>query len=118
MVKDIAFSSFPAKNVSALRKFYTDALGIRFGEPFMQDGVEKYAEAQVGNGWFAVLTTDWVDVAPSGGIAFEVDDIDASLDAVRKAGARDIEDVHPLPTCRISSFRDPEGNEVTLHQAT
>mgnify|MGYP001282619268 CR=1 FL=1 len=118
MVKDIAYSAYPAKDVPALRKFYEDALGIKFGEPFVQDGVEKYAEAQVGNSWFAVMTTDWLETIPSGGISFEVDDIRATIDRVRQQrGGSEFEDVHDIPSCFISSFRDPEGNKVTLHQS-
>lgn len=117
MVKDIAFSAYPATDVPALRKFYEDALGIRFSDPFVQDGVEKYAEAQVGNSWFAVMTTEWLETIPSGGIAFEVDDIRSTVDQVRKVGGSGFEDVHEIPTCDITSFRDPEGNKVTLHQA-
>lgn len=117
MVKDIAFSAYPAKDVKALRDFYTEALGLKFTGEFAQDGVLKYDEAQVGNGWFSVLTTEWADVAPSGGVAFEVDDIEKTAADLR---ARNIEvdDIYDTPVCRISGFNDPEGNRVTLHQTT
>lgn len=118
MVKDIAFSSYPAKDVPALKKFYEDALGLTFSGNYEEEGTLKYAESQVGNSWFAVMTREWHDVAPSGGIAFEVDDVDATLEKVRAAGAKADDTVHDTPVCRITSFNDPEGNKVTLHQTT
>lgn len=117
MVKDIAFSAYPAKDVQKLRDFYTDALGLRFSGPFAEDGVLKYDEAQVGNGWFSVMTTDWAEIAPSGGVTFEVDDIEKTLEDLRAKDVH-VENIYDTPVCRISAFYDPEGNKVTLHQTT
>ncbi|HZZ64665.1 MAG TPA: VOC family protein [Candidatus Baltobacteraceae bacterium] len=117
MVKEIAFSAYPAKDVARLRDFYSKALGLTFTGPFAEEGVLKYDEAKVGSGWFSVMTTDWAEVAPSGGVAFEVDDIDKTLGELRDYGVS-TENVYDTPVCRISTFYDPEGNKVTLHQTT
>jgi predicted enzyme related to lactoylglutathione lyase len=117
MVKDIAFSAYPAKDVAALRKFYSDALGLQFTGPFEEEGTLKYDEARVGGGWFAVMTTEWAEIAPSGGVAFEVDDIEKTL-ADLKSKDVEVGEVYDTPVCRLSSFNDPEGNKVTLHQTT
>ncbi len=117
MVKDIAFNAYPAKDVQALRTFYTDALGLKFSGPFEEEGVLKYDEAQVGNGWFSVMTRDWLEVSPTAGVAFEVDDIDKTASDLRGKGVQ-IEDIYDTPVCRLTSFIDPEGNKVTLHQVT
>jgi predicted enzyme related to lactoylglutathione lyase len=117
MVKDIAFTAYPANDVKALRDFYATTLGLNFTGAFEQDGALKYDEAQVGNSWFAVMTTDWAEITPGGGLAFEVDDIEKTAEALK---ARDIaiENIYDTPVCRLTSFRDPEGNKVTLHQTT
>lgn len=117
MVKDIAFTAYPAKDVAALRAFYTDALGLQFSGPYSEDGVLKYDEAQVGGSWFSVMTAEWHDVAPSGGVTFEVDDIERTLSDLQKRGVS-VEPIHDTPVCRLASFSDPEGNRVTLHQST
>lgn len=117
MIKDFAFVAYPAKDVAALRKFYTESLGFEFGEPYSEDGVEKFAEALVGTGCFAVITDEWAQVSPGGGIAFEVDDIERSLRELRERGVT-TEEIHDTPVCRLGSFTDPEGNKVTFHQAT
>lgn len=117
MVKDIAFTAYPAKDVQSLRDFYARTLGLKFTGPFAEEGVLKYDEAQVGSGWFALMTTDWAEIAPVGGLALEVDDIEKTLEELK---AHDVEvgNVYDTPVCRLSSFNDPEGNKVTLHQTT
>ncbi len=119
MVKDIAFTAYPAADVEALMSFYTDALGLRFADPYSEDGVAKYAEAHVGNGYFSLMTPEWMDVAPgsAAGIVFEVGDIESALSYLSGKGIQ-TEAIHDTPVCRLSSFHDPEGNKVTLHQAT
>lgn len=117
MVKDFAFVAYPAKDVSALREFYADALGFTFNDPYVEEGVEKYAEASVGSGWFAVVTEEWAETTPGGGIAFEVDDLEKSLGDLKAKGVKTGE-VHTTPVCKIGSFSDPAGNKVTLHQTT
>ncbi len=117
MVKDIAFTAYPAKDVAALRDFYAKNLGLKFTGEFAEDGVLKYDEAQVGSSWFAVMTTDWAEIAPSGGLAFEVDDIEKTLADLRAKGV-DVQNVYETPVCKLSSFNDPEGNKVTLHHTT
>lgn len=117
MVKDIAFTAYPAKDVAALRKFYADNLGMKFTGPFEEEGVLKYDEAQVGTGWFSVMTVDWAEISPSGGLALEVDDIEKTIEDLKSKGVQ-IEGVYDTPVCRLSSFNDPEGNKITLHQTT
>ena len=117
MVKDIAFTAYPAKDVAALRRFYTEALGITFGDTYEQDGVEKYAEAKVGSGWFALIAAEWSAFPNADCIAFEVDDTDVAIAALGARGLRTGE-THVTPVCKIGTFFDPEGNKVTIHQRT
>jgi predicted enzyme related to lactoylglutathione lyase len=117
LVKDIAFTAYPAKDVVALRDFYAKNLGLKFTGEFAENGTLKYDEAQVGSGWFAVMTTEWADIAPTAGIAFEVDDIEKTVADLRSKDV-DVENIYDTPVCKLSSFYDPEGNKVTLHQST
>lgn len=117
MVKDIAFTAYPAKDVEALRDFYANMLGLKFTGPFSEEGVLKYDEAQVGSGWFAVMTVDWLRTAPCAGLAFEVDDIERTIDDLKAKGIA-VENVYDTSVCKLTSFDDPEGNKITLHQIT
>lgn len=118
MVKEIAFTAYPSKDVPKLRAFYESALGLKFSDPWEQDGIVKYAEADMGpRGCFALATDEWYDVSPSSGVAFEVDDIERALDAVKSHGGQAKGEIHDTGSCRMVSFKDPSGNAVTLHQA-
>jgi predicted enzyme related to lactoylglutathione lyase len=119
MIKDIAFTVYPAKDVAGLRKWYEDKLGLKFSGPYEEDGVEKYNEAKVGGGYFSVMTHEWSqrDPGSASGIVFEVDDIDDTIGSLRGKGI-EVEDPYATPVCRITSFNDAEGNKVSLHQVT
>jgi predicted enzyme related to lactoylglutathione lyase len=121
MIKDIAFSAYPAKDVKGLRDWYANVLGLKFSGPFEEDGKLMYDEAQVGNSWFAIMTVDWAGIAPCGGVTFEVDDIEKTIEDLKAkgvdAGPGDMR-IYDTPVCRLSGFSDPEGNKITLHQIT
>jgi predicted enzyme related to lactoylglutathione lyase len=119
MVKEIAFTAYPGKDVAKLRQFYKDALGIAFDEVLSEEGVEKYAESKIANSYFSIMTHEWMDVTPgtASGIVFEVDDIEKTKSGLAAKGVSS-EDIYDTPVCRVLSFKDPEGNKVTLHQST
>jgi predicted enzyme related to lactoylglutathione lyase len=102
-----------------LRKWYEEKLGLTFKTPWIEDGVEKYNEADVGGGFFSVLWHEWADRAPgsASGIVFEVGNIDDTIKELRGKGV-EVEDPYATPVCKIASFTDLEGNKVSLHQRT
>ncbi len=118
-LEEIAFTAYPAADVAALARFYSDELGIEFAEPYVEDGVALYCEARVGNGYFSLMTTAWMGVAPGScaSIAFEVADIESAFASLRARGIA-TEEIHVTPVCKLGSFADPEGNKVTLHEST
>ena len=117
MIKDIAFTAYPAKKVETLRAFYSNVLGLTFSGPYLEDGVLKYDEANVGGGWFSIMTSEWAGDGAAASIAFEVDDIERTLEELKRQGT-EAGEIHDTPVCRLCSFNDPEGNRVTLHQTT
>jgi predicted enzyme related to lactoylglutathione lyase len=119
MVKEIAFVAYPSKSIQSTREWYENMLGLKFGPPFKEEGIEQYAEAQVGSGYFSLMNSDWIEREPGTGVgvAFEVDDIDKTIAELRSKGVK-AEDAYATPVCKVTSFNDPEGNRVTLHQVT
>jgi predicted enzyme related to lactoylglutathione lyase len=119
VIKEIAFTAYSAKDVAALRKWYEGNLGLKFSSPYEEDGIEKYNESKVGDGYFSLMTHEWIrrDPGSASGIAFEVDDIEKSVSDLRGKGI-EVEDIYTTPVCKITSLNDAEGNKVTLHQST
>lgn len=119
MIKEIAFSAYPAADVRKLHGFYTEVVGVDLGEPMEFDGKAGYAEGKVGDGYFALLLDEWLE-RPKGsgaGVVFEVDDLDAEIARLKEHGVECSEPMI-LPVCKLANFSDPEGNKVSLHQTT
>ncbi|MGH7737651.1 MAG: VOC family protein [Candidatus Tyrphobacter sp.] len=117
MIKEIAFTVYPAKDVAKMREFYRENLGLRFGQPFEENGTLKYDEANVGDGTFAVMTETWVErpAGSAGSVVFEVDDLEKMrTDLIAKGIA--VDDIVDFGVCTYAAFSDPEGNKVSLHQ--
>ena len=119
MIKDIAFVAYPAKDVAALRDWYRDSLGVTFHQSMEEGGVVQFAEAKLGDGYFGLMNHTWLHREPgsASGVAFEVDDLGATVAELRSRGIT-IEDPYDTPVCRITMVTDPEGNSVMLHQIT
>lgn len=117
MIRDIAFTAYPCADVAATRAWYERHLRLTFSGPYEEDGTEKYNEAPVGGACFALMWHEWMEAAPGSGngVAFEVDDIEESMTALRAAGIS-VEPVYETPVCKLTTLRDREGNKITLHE--
>ena len=120
-VRSIAYTAYPAEDVQKLLVFYRDVLGLRVDRAHPDEDNAQFVEFDAGGGhWFSVVPDRFAGrpAGSGGGVVFEVDDIDAVLEGVRKQAKSADEKVTDHPTCRIASFEDPEGNKVGLHQMT
>jgi catechol 2,3-dioxygenase-like lactoylglutathione lyase family enzyme len=119
MIKEIAFVAYPSANVQATREWYEKTLGLKFGTPYAEDGVEQYNEAQIGSGYFSLMNHEWIerDAGSGASVAFEVENMEQAVDQLRAKGV-EIGDVYETPVCKVVSFDDPEGNKITIHQIT
>ena len=120
-VRSIAYTAYPAEDVQKLLVFYRDVLGLRVDRAHPDEDNAQFVEFDAGGGhWFSVVPDRFAGrpAGSGGGVVFEVDDIDAVLEGVRKQAKSADEKVTDHPTCRIASFEDPERNKVGLHQMT
>ncbi|MBI5631119.1 MAG: VOC family protein [Elusimicrobia bacterium] len=114
MVKHIAFTMYPVKDMPRARQFYEGGLGLKLTNNFR----DQWVEYHLNNGCFAI-TTMAEDVAPSansgGSIAFEVDDVDVMVDKLRARKAVVKMEPFSTPVCRMAVVLDPEGNAISIH---
>lgn len=117
MIKKIAFTMYPVRDMARARAFYEGQLGLTLSHDFRGEWVEY----DLAGGCLA-LTTMASDVRPAsdagGSIAFEVDDVDGLVSALVAAGTPLKVPPFSTPVCRMAVVEDPAGNAVTLHQVT
>lgn len=119
MVKGVAFTAYPSNDVAGTRRWYEEKLGLRFAGAYVEDGVEKYNEAHLGDGCFSLMSAEWT-ARPAGSassVYFEVDDVDGVVVSLQASGVA-IEERFEGPVCKQASFCDPDGNRVTIHEST
>ena len=114
MVKGIAFTLYPVVDMARARKFYEEELGLVATAEYANGQWVEYYMGPV----FALTTM--APVKPSadsgGNIAFEVEDVVALTEQLRKRGVTVILDVTERPAFRMSVVVDSEGNALTLCQ--
>lgn len=117
MIKAIAFTAYPSDDVPSTRAWYEEYLGLAFAGPYVEDGVERYNEAHIGDGCFSLMWSKWVgrDPGSGAGVTFEVSGLDEAVRALLAKGVA-IAAIENLPTCKTATLHDPEGNKITLHE--
>ncbi len=114
MITSFAFFLYPVKDISAARRFYEGALGLRLAHEFGG----QWFEYDLGDTTFAITTADAEHPVPVRGAvaAFEVDDLDAEVARLRQLKVPFAGEIVDTPVCRFATVRDPDGNESILHQ--
>ncbi|MEO5969791.1 MAG: VOC family protein [Bdellovibrionia bacterium] len=114
MIKRMAFSVYPVKDIKASRAFYEETLGLKCTEQFG----DAWFEYDVGGTCFAITNYEMphFKAGTQGSVAFEVSDLDQMVKLLEGKGLKQAMDPIDSPVCRGSFFRDPDGNMVGLHQ--
>lgn len=113
MIQALDFVGVPVENLDRAVAFYRDTLGLKcLGQ------AEHFAEFDLAGNTLSLNTpTAWGNAftpLPMGTIALRVDDMDASVAALRAKG---LELGNPFDTgvCKMAFFQDTEGNGLFLH---
>lgn len=117
-IQKIAFTMYPVRDMERARRFYEQDLGLTATTRWAEGA---WVEYDLAGGCFAI-TTLVPHLSPSasagGSIAFEVDDVDATVQALRARGHAVKVEPFSTPVCRMAVVLDPEGNALTLHRVT
>jgi len=115
-VSEIAFIGYPVTDVTRARAFYETVLGLKHTMAHeIQPGM-WWVEYEIG-GVALAISNAWPPSGQSGpGVALEVVDLDEAFTHLK---AHDVQVTYgPMnsPVCRFFGIKDPDGNDVTLHQ--
>lgn len=111
-VKHVAFTMYPVSDMPRAVAFYTDVLGLK------QDGPasDYWAEFDVAGQCFGLGCFEQVGQPGSAqSLALEVEDLEGFRTKLAGHGCES-SDAHHFPGCMISVVKDPDGNQIWLHQ--
>jgi predicted enzyme related to lactoylglutathione lyase len=112
-ITGIAFTMYPASDMARAVAFYRDVLGLTPGAI----ASDFWTEFDIAGGTFGIGSFEQAGKPGTAqSLALEVDDVPALRAAL---GERGLESSEPFETqiCWISMVRDPDGNQVWLHQS-
>jgi predicted enzyme related to lactoylglutathione lyase len=115
MIKEIAFTGSSVTDMKRARAFYEDVLGLKLSEEMVGG---KWIEYEVGSGTFAITNIDptWTPSSQGTAVAFEVDDLDATVAGLKKNGVKFFLEKSETPVCWTAIVYDPDGNKVVIHK--
>ena len=114
--KEIAFIAYPVTDIARARKFYEGVLNLKPNEPVKSEN-PKWIEYDIGPGTLGIGSSpQWLPSEDGASAALEVEDFDAAIAVLREHKVPIIVGPMDLPTCRMATVRDPDGNKLTLHQ--
>ena len=114
-VKELAFVFYPATDIPRMRKFYEGLLGLKPGLQLEFAPGQWWIEYDIA-GQALAISNAMPDGKPQSSLTLEVADLDASLKTVKAAGTTIAFDVMEFPPCRMFAIKDPDGNQIGLHQ--
>lgn len=115
--KEISFVAYPVTRMARSRKFYEKVLGLKPNS--FSSGQRKlmWMEYDIGPGTLAIGVSDEFKPSKQGAsAALEVVDFDAAIAHLKKHRVKFVIGPKEFPSCRMVMFRDPDGNQVSLHQ--
>ncbi len=109
----IAFTMYPVSDLPRAKAFYQDALGLRPGEV----ATDYWLEFDVAGGTFGIGNFEQVGTPGTAqSLALEVPDLARMRATLAEHGVA-VDAPHELAHCSIAVVRDPDGNQIWLHQA-
>lgn len=113
-VREIAFTGYPVKDLAKARRFYETVLQLT---PSIVPEEGGWVEYDVnGAAFFIGVFEDWAP-SPSGpSVAFEVEDIDHTMQVLRDEQVPVYKEPFETPGCHLAVIGDPDGNAILIHQ--
>ena len=97
------------------RQFYEGVLGLKPNAPVKFDS--RWIEYDIGSGTIGIGSSpNWLPSQEGPSIALEVEDFDAAIATLKNHSIPIVIGPMEMPSCRMATIRDPDGNKLTLHR--
>lgn len=112
----LGFVAYPVTRMAPARKFYEKVLGLK--PSFLtKDKNPKWVEYNIGPGTLAIgCSPQWKPSKNGASAALEVGNFVTAVAQLKKHRIKFIIGPMDFPGCRMATFRDPDGNKLTIHQ--
>lgn len=117
-IKEIAFTGYPVTDLTRAQSFYEGLLGLKVSTKFEHEG-RGWIEYDVGAATIAITNMSpesWKPSIEGPAIAFEVEDFDEAVAALRGAGVTFYAQPMATGVCSLAVVADPDGNSVAIHR--
>jgi predicted enzyme related to lactoylglutathione lyase len=117
-ILELAFTGYPVTDMGRARAFYEGILKL---EPtrIIENSNGHWIEYDLGPSTFALSNMskeEWKPSSDGPAAAFEVDDFDTAVGALRASNVRFVIEPFESPVCRMTIVSDPDGNSIAIHK--
>lgn len=117
-VTEIAFTAYPVTDMARARAFYEGLLNFQETVKWEHEG-KHWIEYDVGASTLGIsnMSPDKWKASPDGpAIAFEVEEFDEAITALKQAGVIFYIEAMDSGACRMAIVSDPDGNSIAIHK--
>ena len=112
--KEVAFVAIAVCDAERARKFYQETLELK---PTTTAMGGAWVEYEIGGATIGVgCHPAWQPSRDGTTVAFEVDDMDATIGKLKERGVTFDMEKMETPVCWMAQFRDPDGNKLVVHK--
>jgi predicted enzyme related to lactoylglutathione lyase len=112
---DLAFVGHPVTDVPRARAFYEQTLGLKVARAVEVAPGQWWIEYEFPGGTLAI-SNSWPPGGSGATTAFETDDLNAAFAHCEAAGVTFSYAIMDTPVCRFFGIKDPDGNDLAIHQ--
>ncbi len=114
---EVAFTAYPAIDLSESRAFYEGILGLKPGMVSSHDGEGGWVEYEIGNQVLAIGKAPGMNPSADGpSCGLECEDFDETIAELKVAGVVFSMEPFETPVCRMAMVLDPAGNMLIIHK--
>jgi predicted enzyme related to lactoylglutathione lyase len=115
---ELAFTGYPVTDMERARAFYEGVLKLEPTRSFESPN-GQWIEYDLGPSTFAISNMskeEWKPSSDGPAVAFEVEDFDSAVGALRARNAKFVLEPFESPACRMTIIADPDGNSICIHK--
>jgi predicted enzyme related to lactoylglutathione lyase len=117
-ILELAFTGYPVTDMGRARAFYEGILKLK-PTRVIENSNGHWIEYDLGPSTFALSNMskgEWKPSSDRPAVAFEVDDFDSAVGALKASSVRFVIEPFESPVCRMTIVSDPDGNSIGIHK--